>query len=190
MAHDIERGPGGAGQDIVTDQGFGAPSPAPASGGADAAPATGPNPGSGAGGLGPLVAGVISDLQGLFRNEARLAQAELKDEAATAAGGAATVAAGGIAGLVGVVFVMHGVAEALSRFMPRWFANMVVGFGLLAGAGSLGASGKEKLSSANLKPAQTLQTLRETGAWAKERLTAAAGQATGETAPGQPPAGQ
>lgn len=186
MAQDVERGPASAGQDIVTDQGFGAPSPAPASGPADAGPATGSSAGGGTGGFGPLVAGVISDLQGLFRNEVQLAQAELKDEAAAAAGGAATVAAGGIAGLVGVVFLMHGVAEALSRFMPRWFANTLVGLGLLAGAGSLGASGKEKLSSANLKPAQTLQTLRETGTWAKERLTAAAGQASSE----QPPAGQ
>ena len=171
MAEDRERGPAAAGQDIVTNQSFGA-----AEGPTDSAVEAQAGQGTAGGGLGPLVAGIVSDLQGLFRGEIRLAQAELKEEATAAAGGAAAVAAGGVAGLVGVVFVMHGVAEGLRRFMPRWAANTLVGLGLLAGAGSLGVTGKEKLSAANLKPTQTLQTLRETGAWAKERLGAATGQ--------------
>jgi len=175
MAEDRERGPGPAGQDIVTDQSYGAPTGAPEAG-------VGQPPGA-ASGLGGLVSGVVSDLQGLLGGELRLAQAELKEEATAAAGGAASVAAGGIAGLVGVVFLMHGVAEALSRIMPRWAANTLVGLGLLAGAGSLGASGKEKLAAANLKPERTMETLRETGEWAKERLGSVAGQ-------GQPQGGQ
>jgi hypothetical protein len=175
MAENRERGPETAGQDIVTDQTYGAAADTPEAGAPESSGA--------AGGLGGLVSGVVSDLQGLLRGEFRLAQAELKEEATVAAGGAATVAAGGIAGLVGVVFLMHGVAEALGRIMPRWAANTLVGLGLLAGAGSLGASGKEKLSAANLKPARTMETLSETGAWLKGRLGAATGQ-------GQAPGGQ
>ncbi len=201
MSQDSERRSSGpAGEDVVTDQGFGvAGGSAAAGGGVTAVPPTAsggsadpgaavasgsPNAGaeSGAGGLGALLSGVVGDLQGLLRGELQLAKTELKEEATAAAGGAAAAAAGGITGLVGIVFVMHGVAELLSKVMPRWMANTLVGLGLLAGAGSLGMSGKEKLSAAKLAPQQTLQTLRENASWAKDRLSSVTG---GQPTPGQ-----
>ena len=194
MDQDVERGRDApTGQDVVTDQGFGTTNPSmdtsvpatppPGASAATTSSTTGggspPSAEPGAGGLGALISGLMTDLQGLLRGEVRLATTELKEEATAAAGGAATVAAGGVAGLVGVVFLMHGVADLLSRIMPRWAANTLVGLGLLAGAGSLGLSGKEKLSAAKLAPQQTLQTLRENTAWAKERLASATGQSGG-----------
>ena len=191
MDQDVERGRDApTGQDVVTDQGFGTTNPStdtsvpatppPSASAATTSSTTGggspPSAEPGAGGLGALISGLMTDLQGLLRGEVQLATTELKEEATAAAGGAATVAAGGVAGLVGVVFLMHGVADLLSRIMPRWAANTLVGLGLLAGAGGLGLSGKEKLSAAKLAPRQTLETLRENTAWAKERLASATGQ--------------
>ena len=97
------------------------------------------------------------------------------DASAAAAGGAAAITAGGVAGLIGFVFVMHGVADLLSKVMPRWAANGLVGLAMAGTGAALGLSGKQKLSTANLTPTQTIQSLREDTDWAKEQLGSAAG---------------
>lgn len=171
MAQDGERGPVGAGQDVVTDQGFGSVSPPAPEG---AATVEGGSPGAQQG-LGNLVSGVVKDLQGLLRGEVQLATTELKEEAATAAGGAATAAAGGVVGLLGAAFLLRGVADLLGHVMPRWLANTLVGATLLGAAGGLGLRGKEQLSQTNLAPKQAIQSLRESASWAKERIGGASG---------------
>ena len=166
---DFEHGATPAAQDVVTGQGIGAADEgSPASPPSDAGAAA-------AGGLGSLVSGVVKDLQGLLRGELQLAKTELKQEATTAAGGAAAITAGGVAGLIGFVFVMHGVADLLSKVMPRWAANGLVGLAMAGTGAALGLSGKQKLSTANLTPTQTIQSLREDTAWAKEQLGSAGG---------------
>ncbi len=175
MAEDGERGPADAGQDLVSDQGFGL-APRPSSEGAAAGSSQSIPTADVQQGLGSLVSGVVRDLQGLLRGEVQLAKAELKEEAVTAAGGAATAAAGGVAALLGGVFLLHGVADLLSRVMPRWLANTLVGIVLLGAAGNLGLRGKEQLSRTNLAPKRAIESLRENASWAKERIGSVAGQ--------------
>lgn len=165
MSQEPGRGPA-AGQDVVSDQRF-----------ADAAPApitTNPTDAAGTltADLGPLVSGVIDDLGTLARDEIELAKSELKPAVAAVAAGAAEIGAGAFAGGVGTLFLLLAVFEALSRKMPRWAAAGLVGLSLLGAAAKLGLGGQATLSRVNLKPEQTLGTLRENVAWAKQRLGA------------------
>lgn len=171
--------PAPAGQDIVTEQGFGVAGDP----GRNRSPIA---PGGGltvsavravaGGGLGSLVSGVVRDLQGILRGEIRLAKAELKEEATVAAGGAASIAAGGVVALVGGAFLLNAVVDLLGRLMPRWLASALVGLGLLGAAAGLGRRGKERLSATTLAPERTARSLRETTAWAKGRFASTAGR--------------
>ena len=167
MEQDHEIGSAATGEDTVAGPVFGQTEDT-ATGGAKGARAEW--------GLGALAAGVVKDLQDLVRGEVQLAKTELREEAKTAAGGATSIAAGAAAGSLGVVFLMLALTELLSRRMPRWAAAGIVGLGLTGAAAALGLGGKSRLSAASLTPKQTLQSLRENAAWAKERLGSGAGQ--------------
>jgi hypothetical protein len=182
MGQGFAGGPAPTGQDIVTEQSFGVAGdpgrdaestpPAPSD---DGMTATAVRAVLG-GGLGGLVSGVVRDLQGILRGEIQLAKTELKEEATVAAGGAASIAAGGVVALAGGAFLLNAVVELLGRIMPRWLASALVGLGLLGAAGSLGVTGKEKLSATTLTPTRTAQSLRETAVWAKEKFGSATGR--------------
>lgn len=179
MGQGLAGGPASSGRDVVLEQGQGATG----NPGRDAGPASS---GGGltasavraftGGGMGGLVTGVVRDLQGILRGEIQLAKTELKEEATVAAGGAASIAAGGVLALVGGAFLLNAVVDLLAKIMPRWLASSLVGLGLLGAAGSLGVSGKEKLSGTKLAPTRTAQSLQETTAWAKEKLAMVTGR--------------
>ena len=121
-------------------------------------------------GLGSLVTGAVGDLQAMVRGEVQLAKAELKEEAVAAGSGGAMIAAAGATGLFGVGFLLVAVTRLLGKLLPDWLAAAVVGLGLMGGAAALGLSGKERLSATNLVPKQTVQTLKQSTSWAKQRI--------------------
>lgn len=176
MGNTSQHEPEDGARNIVTNHGLGSTGPVSRAGSSRSAPLPAAHTGATDaetgvfGGFRGLVSGVVGDIQGLLHDELQRTNSELKEEATTAASGAATVAAGGIAGLAGAIFLMLGVADLLSRRMPRWAANSIVGLVLLGTAGRLGLSGKQKLSTSNLNPAQTVHSLRHTAAWAKTTL--------------------
>ncbi len=124
-------------------------------------------------GLGSLVSGAVGDIQAMVRGEVQLAKAELKEEAVAAGSGGAMIAAGGVTGLFGVGFLLVAVTRLLGKMLPDWLAAAVVGLGLMGGAAALAASGKGKLSATSLVPQQTVQTLKQSTSWAKQRISSA-----------------
>lgn len=121
-------------------------------------------------GLGSLVSGAVGDIQAMVRGEIQLAKAELKEEAVAAGSGGAMIAAAGVSGLFGVGFLLVSVTRLLGKLLPDWLAAAVVGLGLMGGAAALGLSGKERLAATNLMPKQTVQTLKQSTSWAKQRI--------------------
>lgn len=121
-------------------------------------------------GLGSLVSGAVGDLQAMVRGEVQLAKAELKEEAVAAGSGGAMIAAAGATGLFGVGFLLVAVTRLLGKLLPDWLAAAVVGLGLMGGAAALGASGKGKLSTTSLVPQRTVQSLKQSTSWAKQRI--------------------
>lgn len=120
-------------------------------------------------GLGTLVNGVIADVQDILRNEVRLAQAELKEDAGILARAAAMGVVSAVAGLVGFIILMIGVSLLLTRWLDDWLAFVIGGAALLIIAGILATIAKSRLSAANLKPERTIDSLQQDKAWAQEQ---------------------
>jgi uncharacterized membrane protein YqjE len=121
-------------------------------------------------GVGSLVSGVIEDLQSLVRSEVQLAKVELKEDAREIGAGAGMLAAGALVGLVGFIFLMLGVTYLLNKSLEMWLAAGIVGVVLLIIAAIVAMSGKNKLSAANLKPAQTIDSMKENQEWASRQI--------------------
>jgi uncharacterized membrane protein YqjE len=118
-----------------------------------------------------MLGGLLKDLQDLVRGEVALAKAEIKEDVSTAGKGVAALATAAFVGLTGFIFLMLGATYLLNIWMRMWIAAAIVGLVLVAIAAVLGLSGKSKLSSASLKPDQTIDSLKEDQQWAKEQIS-------------------
>ena len=122
-------------------------------------------------GIGSLIAGLIGDLQEIVRGEVRLAKAELREDATTMGRGVAMLAAGAFVGLVGFIFLMLALTYLLDKTFQLWISAGIVAVGLLVLAAILAMVGKNRLSAANLKPEQTIESLKEDREWAKQQIS-------------------
>ena len=129
-----------------------------------------PQPGA-ADGIGSMLGGLLKDLQDLVRGEVALAKAEIKEDVSTAGKGVAALATAAFFGLTGFIFLMLGLTYLLNIWMRMWIAAAIVGLALVLIAAVLGMSGKNKLSASNLKPEQTIDSLKEDQQWAKEQIS-------------------
>lgn len=121
-------------------------------------------------GLGSLIGGVIKDLQDLLRGEIQLAKTELKETATGAGKGIGFVVGAGLLGVLGLTFLLLALVEVLDDVMPRWAAAGLVGLGLVLLAGVLALLGKRLLTPENLKPDQTIDSLKEDKEWAQQQI--------------------
>lgn len=121
-------------------------------------------------GLGTLISGLLKDLQDLVRAEVQLAKTELQENATAAGRAIAMIAGGALVGLVGFIFVMLAVTYGLNHWFPDWVSALIVGVVLALVALMLVMNGTSKLSAASLKPDQTIETLKEDQAWAKQQI--------------------
>ena len=121
-------------------------------------------------GMGSLLASLLQDLQDVVRAEIQLAKTELQEDVTAAGRGVATIAAGAVVGLVGFLILMLAVAYLLAVWLPLWVAAGIVGLILLVLAVILALRGKGALSAANLKPEQTMESLKEDSAWASQQI--------------------
>lgn len=120
--------------------------------------------------LGTIVTGIVGDLQNVVRGEVQLAKAELKEDAASLGKGAGMIAAGAFLALVGFMFVMLGVTYLLHKSLSMWLSAGIVGVVLLIIGIIAAMAGKNALSAANLKPEQTIDSLKEDQQWANQQI--------------------
>jgi uncharacterized membrane protein YqjE len=121
-------------------------------------------------GLGPLIRGIMQDLQEMLRDEIQLGKAELKEDAGTIGRAGGMLGAASLFSLVGFIFIMLALVYLLSKVLPNWLAAGIVGLALAITGAILGLLGKDQLSTANLKPEQTIESLKEDKAWAQEQI--------------------
>jgi hypothetical protein len=132
----------------------------------------------GAGGSGDVDTG-LDDLMGrladqmttLVAEEIRLAQTEARATLRQAAEGGALLAAGGVAGGVGVLLMALAACRALGKVVPEPVAYGVVGGAFLAASGALGLAGRTQLADLELLE-HTRDSLEETGRVLAARLRA------------------
>ncbi len=121
-------------------------------------------------GYGAMIADVIKDLQDLLRAEVQLAKTELKEDATGIGKAIGMIAAGAFVGLVAFIFLMLALVYLLDKVVQGWLAAAIVGVGLAVIAAIVALAGKKQLSASNLKPEQTVETLKEDQEWAKQQI--------------------
>ena len=121
--------------------------------------------------IGQLVADATHDLQGIVRGEIALAKAEVTSGAKVIGKGAGMLAGAAFLGLMGLVFILHGLSWVIAEWLPVWAGYLIVAAVLLIGAAILGLLGKKALETAKPKPdraidqaQQTIETIKTHGA--------------------------
>jgi len=122
-------------------------------------------------GIGSLIAGLIQDLQDLVRAEVKLAKTELREDVQKITGAAGLLVAGGVVGLVGFIFLMLTLMYLLNEWIGRlWISAGIVTLALVIATAILVITGRDRLRAANLIPEQTIATLKEDQAWARQQI--------------------
>ncbi|MBT2439449.1 phage holin family protein [Streptomyces sp. ISL-36] len=134
-------------------------------------PGTPPPAGTSAGrqepSIGDLIEEIGSDLSQLVRDEIELAKAEIKQESTKAGKAVGMLGGAGYAAhlvlLLGSLAAIFGLAHVLDL---AWAALIVTAFWGVVGA-VLYTTGRKRLRAVNLKPEQTMETLKEDARWAR-----------------------
>jgi Flp pilus assembly protein TadB len=120
-----------------------------------------------------LVAGIVSDLQTLLRQEVKLAKTEMVQEWEKTKTAAGTMATGAglltVAGLL-LSFALVYLINYLASGMPLWACFGIVGVVLGLIGGILVGAGRAKASDIHIIPPQTAETLKENAQWLKNQM--------------------
>ncbi|MEW5729947.1 MAG: phage holin family protein [Pseudomonadota bacterium] len=120
--------------------------------------------------LGSLFTELTRETTTLFRQEIRLAKAEMAEKARQAGAGAAAAVAGGLLLFVAFQALVATAIIALAYVVEWWLAALIVALAVgLVGAVVL-SKGLSNLRGENLRPRATIDSLRGNARWAREQL--------------------
>jgi len=136
--------------------------------------------------FGELVASASRDLSGLLHAEIELAKAELRADVKAALRGIAMFVVAAVLGVFLLVMLLIAFAEGLvAAGLVRWGAYLVVAGVLLLLAGLIGLIGLASVKKVK-PPQRTIETTRETVAWARKPRQAPAPSGSGSRASAEP----
>jgi uncharacterized membrane protein YqjE len=117
--------------------------------------------------IGELFGEFTSDISTLMRKEVELARIELKEEVSKGARAGGMLGATALAGYLALVMLSFAAAWGLAEAMAPGWAFLIVGAVYAAVAAVLYSKGRAELRRVQLKPEQTIETLKEDVQWAK-----------------------
>jgi len=119
--------------------------------------------------VGELFKEFTSDISTLMRKEIELARIELKEEVGKGARAGGMLGATALAGYMALLMASFAAAWGLAAVMPTGWAFLIVAvvYGIVAAV--LYSKGRRELRQMQLKPEQTIQTLKEDVQWAKQQ---------------------
>lgn len=113
--------------------------------------------------IGKLVNDALTDVSSLVRSEIALAKAEVSADAKKAGKAGAMFGAAAFVAVLGVVFLLHTLAQGLIALgLAPWLAYLIVTLLLFVVAGVLALVGKGALKGFKGKPALAIASTRET----------------------------
>jgi xanthine/uracil permease len=119
--------------------------------------------------LGELFADLSRETTTLVRQEIDLAKTEMTHKATRVGKDVGFLAVGGAVIYAGFLALMAALILVLGHWVPWWLSAFVVG-GIVAGVGyGLVQRGLASLKHEDVAPRETLQTVKENVAWAKEQ---------------------
>jgi uncharacterized membrane protein YqjE len=121
--------------------------------------------------LGDLFSRLTEDLSKLVRDEVELAKVEISEAVGEARTAGISLGAAAFLGLMAFVMLSFAAAWGLTEVVPEGVAFLIVGavYGLVALA--LAALGRQRLKAVKPVPEQTVETLKEDVAWAKQQMS-------------------
>jgi uncharacterized membrane protein YqjE len=121
--------------------------------------------------LGELFSRLTADLSKLVRDEVELAKVEINRTVESARTAGISFGAAGFLGLMAFVMLSFAAAWGLSELVPEGVAFLIVGgtYGLVALV--LALIGRQRLKTVKPVPEQTVETLKEDVAWAKQQMS-------------------
>lgn len=117
--------------------------------------------------IGDLIGEISQDLSQLVRDEIELAKAEIKQESAKAGKAVGMLGGAGYAGHLVLLLGSLTVVFALANVMDIAWAALIVTALWAVVAAVLYSMGRKRLRTVNLKPEQTVETLKEDARWAR-----------------------
>ena len=117
--------------------------------------------------VGQLVADATHDVQGIVRSEIALAKAEVSSGAKVMGKGAGLLGAAGFMALLGVIFLLHTLAQVLDIWLPISASYGIVTLILFIVAAVLGLLGKKALDKAKPAPSRAIAEAKQTVATLK-----------------------
>jgi hypothetical protein len=122
--------------------------------------------------IGELFSDLSQQTADLFRQEMRLAKAELSEKLSGAARQAAMIGVGAAFGLAAVMAAAAAIALLLIELgVAPWLSAVITSASMALIAYLLAQSGLSALRSRNIAPVETMQSLKETTQWLKNPST-------------------
>jgi len=116
--------------------------------------------------LGDLFAELSRETSALVRKEVELATTEMSAKARAAGMQAGLVAAGGALVHAGLLVLLAGIVLVLAEAgIPAWVSALIVAIAVMAVGYLLANKGMKAFRQTSFKPAQTMETLKETASW-------------------------
>jgi len=115
--------------------------------------------------VGELFGDLATETSTLVRQEIHLASRELSQKASHAGRYSVRIFAGGALGLAGLLTVVGAIVLVLAYAIPLWASALLVGVVLAAVAYGLVRSGIAAIKRADLRPAETIASLKEDKTW-------------------------
>jgi uncharacterized membrane protein YqjE len=120
--------------------------------------------------LGELFSELSRQTSTLIRQEVALAKAEIKEKGSEVGKDVGMMAAGGLLAYAGLLALIATIIIILAEFMEWWLSALIVSIVVLGIGGLLVQRGMSALKQTNMKPEQTIETLKEDKEWAKKQL--------------------
>ena len=120
--------------------------------------------------LGELFSELASQTGTLVRQEVQLAKTEMADKAKKLGRDAALMGAGGVVAHVGLLALTAALVIGLGKVMPLWLSALVVGLVAVGAGYALFQAGMSAMKRVDLTPHETIETLKEDQAWAKNQM--------------------
>jgi hypothetical protein len=119
--------------------------------------------------LGELFSELSRQLTTLVRQEITLAKTETSHKVARVGKDVGMLAVGAAVLYAGLLGIGAAIILLLAQVMPAWVSALIVGVVVAAVGGFLVQRGREALTNEDLTPRQTVESLKENAAWAKEQ---------------------
>ena len=121
--------------------------------------------------LADLFSDLVNETTTLVRNEVALARVELTEKTAKVGRNIGSLVIGGAIGYAALLAMCAAVILLLDRWMPAWLAALIVGVVIGVVAWVLVNKAVSTLRNMELKPQETVESLKEDAQWIKDQIS-------------------